>query len=191
MVRQTACDRCGGDGRVAQTPCSDCGGRGRKARRTKLTVDIPAGIADEQRIRLTGRGHVGEGGGPSGDLYVLVRVREHEHLERDGDDLVFVADVPAIDAALGTTVDVETLDGVEPVKIEPGTQPGAEIRLRGKGMPSLRHRGRGDQRVIVNVLVPRRLSKPQRELLEELRGTLSEENFREEGSSFFARRRRR
>jgi molecular chaperone DnaJ len=191
MVRQTACDRCGGDGRVAKTPCSDCGGRGRKARRAKLTVDIPPGIGDEQRIRLTGRGHAGDGGGPAGDLYVLVRVREHDQLERDGDDLVFVADVPAIDAALGTTVEVETLEGVEPVRIEPGTQPGTEIRLRGKGMPSLRHRGRGDQRVIVNVLVPRRLSKPQRELLEELQGTLSEENFREEGSSFFARRRRR
>jgi molecular chaperone DnaJ len=122
---------------------------------------------------------------------VLVRVAEHEHLEREGDDLVLAIDVPAPDAALGTTVEVETLDGTEELRIEPGTQPGTEIRLRGKGMPSLRHRGRGDQRVIVNVVIPRRLSKPQRELLEELRGTLSEENLREEGSSFFARRRRR
>ncbi|MFL5781144.1 MAG: molecular chaperone DnaJ [Thermoleophilaceae bacterium] len=191
MVRQTACDRCGGDGRIAQTPCSDCGGRGRRARRAKLTVDIPPGIGDEQRIRLTGRGHAGEAGGPAGDLFVLVRVAEHEHLAREGDDLVLAIDVPAPDAALGTTVEVETLDGTEELRIEPGTQPGTEIRLRGKGMPSLRHRGRGDQRVIVNVVIPRRLSKPQRELLEELRGTLSEENLREEGSSFFARRRRR
>jgi molecular chaperone DnaJ len=191
MVRQTACDRCGGDGRIAQTPCSDCGGRGRKARRAKLTVDIPAGIGDEQRIRLTDRGHAGEGGGPAGDLYVLVRVREDDRFAREGDDLVTVVDVPAPDAALGTTIDVDTLDGKEQLDIEPGTQPDTELRLRGKGMPSLRHRGRGDQVVQINVVIPRRLSKRQRELLEELRGTLSEENLREEGPSFFARRRRR
>jgi molecular chaperone DnaJ len=191
MVRQTACDRCGGDGRIAQTPCSDCGGRGRKARRAKLTVDIPAGIGDEQRIRLTDRGHAGEGGGPAGDLYVLVRVREDDRFTRQGDDLVTVVDVPAPDAALGTTIDVDTLDGKEQLRIEPGTQPDTELRLRGKGMPSLRHRRRGDQVVQINVVVPRRLSKRQRELLEELRGTLSEENLRDEGPSFFARRRRR
>jgi molecular chaperone DnaJ len=191
MVRQTACDRCGGDGRVAQTPCSVCAGRGRRARRATLAVDIPPGIADEQRIRLTGHGHAGEGGGPAGDLYVLVRVEEDEHLRRDGDDLVTVIDVSAPDAALGTTVDVETLAGKEAVRIEPGTQPEAEIRLRGKGMPSLRHRGRGDQRIVVNVVIPRRLSGRQRELLDEFRGTLSDENLRGDDASFFARVRRR
>jgi molecular chaperone DnaJ len=191
MVRETACDRCGGDGRIAQTPCAECRGRGRKAREARLSVDIPPGIADEQRIRLTGRGHAGEAGGPPGDLYVLVRVAEHDHLRRDGDDLVTEVDVPAPDAALGTTVEVETLEGPEQVKIDPGTQPFTEIVLRGKGMPSLRHRGRGDQRVRVKVVVPRRLSKRQRELLEELRETLSDENLREEGQSFFARHRRR
>jgi molecular chaperone DnaJ len=188
MVRQTACDRCGGDGRVAQTPCSECRGRGRKARRAKLDVDIPPGIADEQRIRLTGRGHAGEGGGPAGDLYVLVRVAEDDRFRRDGDDLVTVIDVPAPAAALGTTIDVDTLDGLEPVRIEAGTQPGVEIRLRGKGMPSLRHRGRGDQRIVVNVVIPRRLSGRQRELLEELAGTISEENLRSaDDESIFAR----
>jgi molecular chaperone DnaJ len=190
MVRQTVCDRCGGDGRVAQTPCSECGGRGRKARRAKLSVDIPPGIADDQRIRLTGRGHAGERGGPAGDLYVLVRVKEHEHLTRDGDDLVAVIDVAAPDAALGTTVEVETLDGKEQVKIDPGTQPFTEIVLRGKGMPSLRHRGRGDQRVVVNVVVPRRLSAEQRKLLEELRATIGDDNLRGDDESIFARVRR-
>jgi molecular chaperone DnaJ len=190
MVRQTACDRCGGDGRVAQTPCSECAGRGRKARRAKLDVDIPPGIGDEQRIRLTGRGHAGEGGGPAGDLYVLVRVEEDEHLKRDGDDLVAFVDVPAPAAALGTTVPVPTLDGEEQVRIEPGTQPFTEITLHGKGMPSLRHRGRGDQRIVVNVVVPRRLSGRQRGLLEELSGTLTEDNLRGEDDSIFSRVRR-
>jgi molecular chaperone DnaJ len=191
MVRQTACDRCGGDGRVAQTPCSTCAGRGRKARRAKLSVDIPPGIADEQRIRLTRRGHEGDGGGPAGDLYVLVRVREDERFTRDGDDLVTVVDVPAPQAALGTTIDVETLDGTEQLRIEPGTQPLTEVRLRGKGMPSLRHRGRGDQRVVVNVVIPRRLSARQRELLDELNGTLTAENLRGgEDDSIFSRVRR-
>jgi molecular chaperone DnaJ len=190
MVRQTACDRCGGDGRVAQTPCRECSGRGRKARRARLSVDVPPGIGDEQRIRLTGRGHAGEGGGPAGDLYVLVRVKEHEHLHRDGDDLVSVVDVPAPEAALGTTIEVETLDGSERLRIEPGTQPFTELRLRGKGMPSLRHRGRGDQRVVVNVVVPRRLSARQRELLEELNASLGEENLRGDEESIFSRVRR-
>jgi molecular chaperone DnaJ len=188
MVRQTACDRCGGDGRVAQTPCSECAGRGRRARSAKLDVDIPPGIADEQRIRITSRGHAGDGGGPAGDLYVLVRVQDDERFQRDGDDLVTVIDVPAPAAALGTTIDVDTLDGTEPVRVEAGTQPGTEIRLRGKGMPSLRHRRRGDQRIVVNVVIPRRLSGRQRELLEELSGTLSEENLQSaDDESIFAR----
>ncbi|HKP91870.1 MAG TPA: DnaJ C-terminal domain-containing protein, partial [Thermoleophilaceae bacterium] len=161
------------------------------ARRARLSVDVPAGIADEQRIRLAGRGHAGEAGGPAGDLYVLVRVQEDARFTRDGDDLVTVIDLPAPDAALGTTVEVETLDGKEQLRIEAGTQPDTELTLRGKGMPSLRHRGRGNHRVVVNVVTPRRLSKRQRELLEELRGTLTDENLREEGPSFFARRRRR
>ena len=190
MVRQTACDRCGGDGRVARTPCGECGGRGRKARRAKLEVDIPPGIADDQRIRLTGRGHVGEAGGPAGDLYVLVRVREDDRFTRDGDDLITVVDVPAPSAALGTTIDVETLDGSEQVRIEPGSQPFTEVVLRGKGMPSLRHRGRGDQRVVVNVVVPRRLTARQRELLEELDASIGEENLRGDDESIFSRVRR-
>ena len=104
LVREQACDACGGDGRIPAEPCSECGGRGRRAVRKTLQVDIPAGIADEQRIRLTGRGHAGERGGPPGDLYVLVRVAEDERFLRDGSDLVTVVDVPAPAAALGTTV---------------------------------------------------------------------------------------
>ena len=192
LVRQVVCDTCGGDGKLAKEPCRECSGRGRKAGQRRLNVDIPAGIADEQRIRLTGRGHAGDRGGPAGDLYVLVRVREHERFVRDGNDLLTPIDVPAPDAALGTTMTIDTLDGPHEIEIEPGTQPGTVINLRGKGMPSLRRGERGDQRVIVNVVIPRRLSGDQRDLLERFRASLTEDNLRraEEDGSLFARMRR-
>ena len=192
LMRQTVCDRCGGDGRIAQTPCTECRGRGRKAARRRLSVDVPAGIADEQRIRLTGQGHAGERGGPPGDLYVLVRVTEDDRFVRDGDDLVTVVDLPAPAAALGTSVTVPTLDGEEELTVEPGTQPGAVLTLRGRGMPSLRRRSRGDQRVVVNVVVPRKLSAEQRALLKGFADTLGEDNLRDpaEDGSLFARVRR-
>ncbi|MDQ3719978.1 MAG: DnaJ domain-containing protein, partial [Actinomycetota bacterium] len=113
LVRATACDVCGGEGKVAQTPCEECDGRGRRAQRRKLSVDIPAGIADEQRLRLSGSGHAGDRGGPPGDLYVIVRVTADERFLREGNDLITVVDVPAPAAALGDTVSVPTLDGDE------------------------------------------------------------------------------
>jgi molecular chaperone DnaJ len=181
MVRAQACDRCQGEGKVAQTPCTECGGRGLRAGRRELTVDIPAGIADAQRIRISGRGHAGERGGPAGDLYVLVNVEDDERFLRDGNDLVSVVDVPAPAAALGTSVTVPTLDGEEEIDVPPGTQSGTVVTLRGRGMPSV-GRGRvGDQRVMLNVVIPRNLTARQRELLEELRDSLSEENLREAG----------
>src|SRR5438034_4563390 len=125
VVRQVPCDVCGGDGRVAQTPCGRCDGRGREVRRRTLAVDVPAGIADGQRIRLSGRGHAGERGGPPGDLYLLVHVEPDERRERGGDDLVCVLDVPAPLAALGATLEAPSLDGPVEVEIAPGTQPGA------------------------------------------------------------------
>jgi molecular chaperone DnaJ len=145
-------------------------------------VEIPAGIADEQRIRLSGRGHAGEQGGPPGDLYVLVRVAEDERFLRDGPDLVSVVDIPAPAAALGTTVTISTLDGDEELEVEPGTQPGTVVTLRGRGMPSIGRRGRGDQRVVLNVVTPRNLNARQRELLTELRDSLSERNLGEADS---------
>jgi molecular chaperone DnaJ len=189
MVRAMACDRCGGEGKVATTPCEECGGRGLRALRRELTVDVPAGIADEQRIRLTGRGHAGERGGPAGDLFVLVRVTEDERFLRDGSDLVSVVDVPAPAAALGTTVTVPTLEGEQEIEVAPGTQPGEVVTLRGKGMPHVGRRGRlGDQRVVLNVVIPRNLSARQRELLEELRESVTEENLRPLGEeSIFSR----
>ncbi|MEJ7716043.1 MAG: DnaJ C-terminal domain-containing protein [Thermoleophilaceae bacterium] len=167
LVRAQACDVCGGEGKVAQTPCRECSGAGRKAARRTLEVDLPPGIADGQRVRLTGRGHAGDRGGPAGDLYVMVSVREDERFLRDGNDLVSVIDVPAPAAALGTTVTVATLDGEEEIEVEAGTQPGTVVTLRGRGMPTVgRGRGRsGDQQVVLNVVIPRNLTDRQRELL--------------------------
>jgi molecular chaperone DnaJ len=179
LVREHVCDVCGGEGRVPSEPCTACGGRGRRATRKTLDVEVPAGIADDQRIRLSGRGHAGERGGPPGDLYVLVRVTPDERFLRDGNDLVSVVDVPAPAAALGTKVSVPTLDGDEEIEVRPGTQPGTVVTLRGRGMPAIGRRGRGDQQVVLNVVIPRKLTARQRELLDELRGSLTEENLRE------------
>jgi molecular chaperone DnaJ len=179
LVRAHVCDVCGGEGKVPSQPCRECGGRGRRAERKKLAVDIPAGIADDQRIRLTGRGHSGERGGPPGDLYVLVTVAEDERFLRDGSDLVTVVDVSAPDAALGTTVRVPTLEGDEEVEVPAGTQPGTVVTLRGRGMPALGRARHGDQRVVLNVVVPRNLDERQLELLGDLRDSLGEDNLRE------------
>jgi molecular chaperone DnaJ len=183
VVRQVACDVCGGDGRVPEQPCSRCEGRGREVRRRTLRVDIPAGIADGQRIRLSGRGHAGEHGGPPGDLYVLVHVQPDPRFVRDGDDLFTVLDVPAPLAALGATLEAPSLDGDVPVEVQPGTQPGAVLKVGGKGMPRLRRPGRhGDLRVVVNVVIPRKLGKEQRRLAQELADSLTEENLRTDES---------
>jgi molecular chaperone DnaJ len=184
VVRATVCDACHGDGRLPTQPCQSCRGRGRKVERLTVGVDVPAGIADGQRIRLGGRGHAGEQGGPPGDLYVLIRVREDERFVRDGDDLVTVADVAAPLAALGTTIEVPTLDGPFSLDIPAGTQPHDTLTLRGKGMPALRRGRHGDLRVVVNVVIPRRLSAEQRDLLEQLTATLSEDNLRSEDGVF-------
>jgi molecular chaperone DnaJ len=179
VVRQVACDVCGGDGRVAEHPCERCDGRGREVRRRTLRVDVPPGIADGQRIRLAGRGHAGDRGGPPGDLYVLVHVLPDARFVRDGDDLVTALDVPAPVAALGATLSAPSLDGEVDVEIEPGTQPGAIVRVPGKGMPRLRRPGRnGDLRVVVNVVIPRKLSKEQRRLAQELADSMTDENLR-------------
>jgi molecular chaperone DnaJ len=191
LVRSHPCDQCGGEGKVAAEPCTSCGGRGRRAVRKTLSVDVPAGIADQQRIRLTGRGHAGERGGPPGDLYVLVRVAEDERFLRDGSDLVTAVDVPATAAALGTAVTVPTLEGEREIEIPAGTQPGTVFTLRGLGMPTLGRGRRGDQRVVLNVVIPRNLEARQRELLEELDSGLSEQNLREPEDESLLRKVRR
>ncbi len=191
MVRTVACDVCHGDGRVASKPCGECRGRGRRSAKQRLEVDIPVGIADGQRIRISGRGHAGQAGAPAGDLYVLVRVAADERFVREGDDLFTVLDVPAPLAALGGTLDVPILeeDSTVALEVPAGTQPGEVIVLRSQGMPGLRRGRKGDLRVVVNVVVPRRLTAEQRELLEQLSETLTEENLRTEDSMFAKLRR--
>jgi len=188
MMRTVVCDVCHGDGRTAKQPCGECRGRGRQAARRTLAVDVPAGIADGQRIRLSGKGHAGGVGphppAPPGDLYVLVRVRPDERFVREGDDLITALDVAAPLAAMGATLEVPTLEGSATVKIAPGTQPGEVLSVRGQGMPSLRSGRRGELKVVVNVVVPRRLSAEQRELFERLQETLTEDNLRGDESMF-------
>lgn len=189
MVSSTTCDQCGGDGKVASDPCHVCNGRGRVLEPQQVAVDIPAGIADGQRIRVTGRGHGGERGGPPGDLYVQVRVKEDSRFVRDGDDLVTAVDISSPRAALGATIEVPTVEGSDELEIPAGTQPNETILLRGKGMPSLRGRRQGDLRVIVNVITPRNLSAAQRESLERFAETLTPENLKSEEGVFAKLRR--
>jgi molecular chaperone DnaJ len=168
MVNIVACGRCRGEGRVIATPCTECGGDGRIVEERTLQVNIPAGIDDGQRIAMEGEGEAGPRGGPAGDLYVAVSVRSHPHLVRRGIELYHELPVTYPQAALGTTLTVPTVEGSEEVEIPAGTQSGDEIRLRGKGVPRLRGAGRGDLHVVVNVVVPSKLSKRERELLREL-----------------------
>ncbi len=189
MVRTTVCDRCHGDGRIPSVPCKHCRGRGQVSVERALDVQVPAGIDDGQRIRLGGQGSAGAAGAPPGDLYVLVSVREDERFVREGDHLITALDVPATVAALGATLEVPTLDGPTSVELPAGTQPGEVITMRGEGMPSLRRGRRGDLRIVVNVVVPRRLKPEQRELLEAFDESLGEDNLRSQESMFAKLRR--
>jgi molecular chaperone DnaJ len=189
MVRTMTCDVCNGDGRVPTQPCRECRGRGRVTTQRTLDVEVPAGIADGQRIRISGQGHAGDTGAPPGDLYVFVVVIEDPRFVREGDDLITALDVPAPLASLGASLEVPTLDGAVTVELPAGSQPGDVLRLRGQGMPSLRRGRQGDLRVVVNVVVPRRLTAAQRELAEQLNDSLTEENLRS-NESVFAKLRR-
>ncbi len=169
MVNVTACTRCNGEGRVVDMPCQACRGDGRVQRHKKIRVTIPAGIDEGHQIRLSGEGEAGPRGGPSGNLYVAVHVTPHAQLRRDGTELYHELQMSIAQAALGTRVRIPTIEGEEEIEVRAGTQPGTEIRLRGRGVPHLRRPGsRGDLHVMVRVNVPTKLSKRQRQLLEEL-----------------------
>ncbi|MDA8285321.1 MAG: molecular chaperone DnaJ [Actinomycetota bacterium] len=171
MVTASPCPRCGGLGEEITSPCAECRGDGRRTLEQSFVVDVPAGVDEGSTLRLTGRGAAGIRGGPPGDLYVHLRVRPHPTLVRDGADLRTVVRVAMTQAALGTHLGVETLDGAEEVTLPAGTQSGREIRLRGRGVPHLQGRGRGDLIVTVSVDTPTELTKAQEELL---RGLASE-----------------
>ena len=169
------CSNCRGTGKTIAKPCTACRGAGRIGRERKLTVKIPAGIATGQRLRLYGEGEHGSAGGPPGDLYVVVHVQEHSFFHREDDDLYCELPMSFPTLALGGTVRVPTLDDREELHIPAGTQPGARFKLRGKGMPNVSGRGRGDLHVIARVAVPKKLNKEQKQLLEELARTLPSE----------------
>jgi molecular chaperone DnaJ len=167
MVNVTTCPRCRGDGRIVETPCPTCDGEGRIEKRRTLRVTIPPGIDEGHQIRLANEGEVGRRGGPAGSLYVAIHVAPHLSLKREGTELLYEASIGLAQAALGTRILVPTVEGQEEeVEVRPGTQPGTEIRIRGRGVPHLRRSGvRGDLHVIVDVAVPTRLSKVERQAL--------------------------
>jgi molecular chaperone DnaJ len=168
MVNITACPRCNGEGRVISTPCHACKGDGRLREDRRIQVAVPAGIETGQRIALDGQGEAGPRGGPPGDLFVVVGVREEADLVRHGTELYVEVPVTFTQAALGAKVPVRTVDGSEEVEVPAGTQSGQEIRLRGRGMPRLRGTGRGDLHVLVTVVIPAKLTKRERDLLHQL-----------------------
>ncbi len=187
FVQTTTCSVCRGQGEEITDPCPTCRGAGRAPRRKTLTVDIPAGIAHGQRIRLSGEGGAGERGGRRGDLYVHVAVAPHERFEREGDDIFYRQDLTMVQASLGATVRLPTLDGEEEVEFSPGTQPGEVKVLRGRGVPHLRRGGRGDMHVLVNVMVPRNLNERQREILQELDDCCGLEHYNSKPEGVFQR----
>ena len=165
MVTNSVCPRCGGQGQVITDKCNDCGGEGRRVEERTYTVDIPPGVDTGSTLRLTGRGAAGPRGGANGDLYVHVRVAPSDRFTRDGVDLRCDLPVSFAQAALGAQVDFETLDGTEELVVQRGTASGTELRLRGKGVPHLERRARGDLIVRIVVDVPTDLSPEQEELL--------------------------
>jgi molecular chaperone DnaJ len=187
MVSTQTCSTCGGRGRIIDVYCEECRGSGRVSEVETRRLRIPEGIESGMRLRVQGAGHAGEPGAPPGDLYVTIRVEESPELMRDGEDLVHRMRISFVEAALGVEAEVPTLDGNAPVKIEPGTQPGTTLRLKGEGMPRMRRRGRGDLKVVVDVMVPTRLTGEQRELLKRFEAVSGEETYNGGGDSFFDR----
>jgi molecular chaperone DnaJ len=169
------CGQCRGAGKVIAKPCPDCRGNGTIEQTRKLTVKIPAGISAGQRLRLSGEGEAGARGGPPGDLYVVIFVREHEFFQRDGNNLHCTVPLAFTTLALGSEIKVPGIDGEESVKIPESTQTGTTFRLRGKGMPDVSGRGRGDLLITVQAITPKKLSKEQKKLLEQLAATLPEQ----------------
>jgi molecular chaperone DnaJ len=176
------CPACRGAGRVISKPCQACRGAGRIGRERKITAKIPAGIATGQRLRMYGEGEHGSAGGPPGDLYVVVHVQEHAFFHREGDDLYCELPVSFPTLALGGEIRVPTMVGDDEVKVPAGTQPGARFRLRGKGMPNVSGRGVGDLHVIARAAIPKKLTKEQKHLIEELAKAMPDEKFEATGA---------
>jgi molecular chaperone DnaJ len=162
------CSTCQGKGQIIRTPCKICRGQGRVEKEKNIEIKIPAGVETGSRLRVTGEGEGGVNGGPSGDLFIVIHVRDHENFERQGENLYSVAPITFAQAALGAEINVKTLDGEEELKIPAGTQTGTIFRIKNQGMPNLGGRGKGDLFVAVSLVTPKTLTKEQRKLLEQL-----------------------
>ncbi len=187
FVNVSTCPRCGGRGEVISTPCSVCHGEQRIEKTRRIRVDIPAGVDDGTRIRLSGEGEAGLHGGPAGNLYIFLHVRPHAYFHRRDDDIMLNININIVQASLGTEVMVPTLEGEEKLAVPPGTQTGTIFRLRGKGAPRLRRSGRGDQIIVANVAVPTHLDSNQKRLLTELGKSLGTELVTQEGKGVLER----
>jgi len=184
MVNRRACHHCSGSGKIIKDKCNTCHGQGTVSKRKKIKVSIPAGVDDGQQLRVTGQGEPGTNGGPSGDLYIVFRVRAHERFERDGDDIYFELRLTFPQASLGDEIEVPTVHGKVKLKIPAGTQSGTTFRLKGKGVKNVHGYGMGDQHVVVKIVTPTKLTEKQKQLLRdfaEISGDIPEE----QGSSLF------
>ena len=183
-IAQT-CRACGGAGRTVESPCADCRGKGQKEQERQLAVKVPGGVNDGTRLRFVGEGEGGRGGGPRGDLYVVISIKEHPLFTREEQDVICDIPLSFPQAALGCSLEVPTLDGKVSMKVPAGTQPGAVFRLRNKGIPALRGGGRGDQLVRVRVEVPKKLTHEQQGLLEKFAAATSPGDSLPDNKSFF------
>ncbi|HZW68041.1 MAG TPA: molecular chaperone DnaJ [Pseudogracilibacillus sp.] len=187
VVNQSTCNQCRGSGQIITDKCTTCGGGGTVKEHVKVKVSIPAGIDDGQQIRLSGKGEKGINGGPPGDLFVVIRVQQHEFFEREGDNIFLELPITFAQAALGDEVKVPTVHGKVSIKIPAGTQTGKTFRLRNKGVPNVRGYGQGDQHVKVRVVTPTNLTSEQKELLRKLNEISDNNPISESDDSFFAR----
>ncbi len=184
MMSTSTCPKCGGTGKIIHQPCPTCRGTGSAKKQKKITVKVPAGIDDGQAISLRGQGNAGKNGGPAGDLIIVIALRKHAIFEREGADVYCEQPVTFIQAALGAELEIPTIDGKVKYDLPEGTQTGTTFRLRGKGIPNINGRGRGDQYVTVFVEVPKNLNGEQKEALKKFGETLQPENHAK-GKSFF------
>jgi len=176
FVSTATCSRCHGEGRIITEPCPHCKGTGKEKRQRNILVRIPPGVDDSSQIRLSGEGQAGVRGGPAGDLYIILSVKQHEFFTRDGDNILYELPINFAQAALGAEVEVPTLEGKTKLKVPAGSQTGTFFRLKGQGVSHLNKSGRGDQLVTLFVVIPDKLTEQQRQLFQELADTLSPNN---------------
>lgn len=184
FAQTRTCDKCGGSGEIVQNPCSNCHGTGKVKRRRKLTINIPAGVNTGSKLRMSNEGEAGEKGAPSGDLYILINVEDHDLFDRKGDDIYCEVPINFVQATLGDEIQVPTLDGKVKFKIPKGTQPGTTFRLKNKGVNHLNRSGRGDQYIKTKVVIPENLNEKQKELLMEF-ADISGDEINPEKKGFF------